>query len=283
MLDCNADLGEGAIWDSSAGVLYWVDIDRREVHIFDPGTGKDRSFDVGQSVGTVVKRRSGGLMLAVRDGFGSLDPKTGKFELVAAPEGHKPEHRFNDGKCDPQGRFWAGTMEAGDEKGALFRLDPGGNVRRMLPGVSVSNGIVWSLDKKTMYYIDTATGKVEAFDYDDKSGNISGRRAVVAVPADLGHPDGMTIDAEGMLWVAHWDGFCVCRWDSASGKLIRRVKLPTARITSCAFGGPNLDQLYITSARTGIDGEALSSQHGAGGLWRINPGVKGMPAFEFAG
>jgi sugar lactone lactonase YvrE len=282
-LDARSVLGESAIWDDKKQVLYWVDIDPGLVHIYDPATRKDRALHVGQPVGTVVPRASGGLMLAVRDGFMSLDLETGKTAIVAVPLGHNPENRFNDGKCDPAGRFWAGTVETPSRKGALFRLDRDLSVHQMVDGIGLSNGLAWSLDKKTMYYIDSMTMKIDAFDYDLMSGAISNRRMIVSVPEEHGLPDGMTIDAEGKLWVAHWDGWCVCRWDPATGRLIQKVQLPVARPTSCALGGPTLGALYITSATTELDAAALAKQPGAGGLFRFDPGVRGLPAFSFMG
>jgi sugar lactone lactonase YvrE len=283
VLDAHAVCGEGAIWDEKNRKLYWVDIDVGLVHIYDPATSTDRSINVGQPVGTVVLRESGGLMLAVRDGFMSLDERTGKTALLAVPEGHNAENRFNDGKCDPAGRFWAGTMETPTRKGNLFRLDKDLSVHRMLDNIGCSNGIVWSGDKKTMYYIDTPTMKIDAFDYEFETGTISNRRAVVLVAEEHGGPDGMAIDAEGKLWVAHWDGWCVCRWDPATGNLIQKVRLPVSRPTSCAFGGQSLDTLYVTSASAELDAVALAKQPKAGALFQFNPRVRGVPSFSFAG
>ena len=222
-------------------------------------------------------------MLAVRDGFMSLNLETGKSSLVATPQNHNPDNRFNDGKCDPAGRFWAGTMETPTQKGALFRLDRDLSVRRMLGGVGCSNGIAWSFDNKTMYYIDTNTSKIDAFQYDITTGEISNRRTAVAIPESLGSPDGMTMDAKGNLWVAHWDGWCVCCWDPNTGHLTRKVALPVSRPTSCAFGGPGFATLYITSAAFGLDPTALKNQPGAGGIFCFDPGVPGRPAMSFEG
>jgi len=260
-----------------------VDVDAGLVHVYDPVTGRDRSMSVGQPVGTVVPRASGGLMLAARDGFMSLDEKTGETRLLAVPEGHNPENRFNDGKCDPAGCFWAGTMQTPARKGALFRLDGNLSVHRMLDNIGESNGIVWSLDKKTMYYIDSATTKIDAFDYNLTTGAISNRRVAVSVAEEHGHPDGMTIDAEGKLWVAHWGGWCICRWDPDTGNLIQKIRLPVARPTSCAFGDQNLDTLYVTSASTKLDAAALAKQPMAGGVFQFKPNTHGVPAFSFAG
>lgn len=282
-LDAHSVLGEGAIWDAEQQVLYWVDIDPGLVHIYDPVTRKDRSLSVGQPVGTVVKRKSGGLMLAVRNGFMSLDVKTGTTSLIATPQDHSPDNRFNDGKCDPAGRFWAGTMETPSRKGALFRLDTDLSVHKMLDNVGCSNGIVWSFDKKTMYYIDSNTRKIDAFGYDDATGAISNRHTIVTVQESYGSPDGMTMDADQKLWVAHWDGGCVCRWDPSTGQLLQKIQLPVSRPTSCAFGGPNLDILYITSASTELEPAALAQQPEAGGLFSFRPGVRGLPALSFRG
>jgi len=286
VLDAKATLGEGAIWHKQTSLLYWVDIEGCKLHVFDEETGEDRALDTGQPVGTVVPRRSSGVALALHHGFAHMDLVTGRISMIADPEAGLP-NRFNDGKCDPAGRFWAGTMpyETGAKKegGALWCLFPDGHVEKRIGGISCSNGIAWSLDRKTMYYIDTPTQEVWAYDYHDATGAIANRRVVVRVPREEGHPDGMTIDAEGMLWVAHWDGWQVIRWNPITGKKIASVRLPVARVTSCAFGGEALETLYITSARTGLDGAALSKQPHAGGLFRARPGARGVPAFEFGG
>jgi sugar lactone lactonase YvrE len=284
LLDAKAVLGEGAIWHAQSQKLYWVDILNSLVHIYDPATSKDRAVNVGEHVGTVVVRKSGGLMLAVQSGFASFDLKTEKLTLVAQPEKDKTL-RFNDGKCDPKGRFWAGSYSYQNtpEAGTLYRLDTDLKAHAMVKGVSCSNGIIWSADKKTMYFIDTPTFRVDAFDYDDATGGISNRRQAVRCEKSDGYPDGMAIDAEGKLWIAHWGGNSVKRWDPVSGKMMRKIDIPATQVTSCAFGGPNLDQLYVTSATTGMDAATLAKYPLAGGLFRVDPGVRGVPSFEFAG
>lgn len=285
-LDAKALLGEGPIWDARRQALYWVDIPAGKVHIFDPATGRDRSLDVGQPVGTIVPRRSGGAMVALRDGFAALDLETGALTMIADPEADQPLNRFNDGKCDPAGRFWAGTMRQAEDragKGSLYRLDPDLSVHKMWSNVTVSNGIAWSLDARTMYYIDTPTRMVVAFEYDLATGAIANPRPVIHTPDGPGSPDGMTIDAEGMLWVAYWDGWRVVRWNPATAEALAVIEMPVQRPTAAWFGGPNLDELYITSARTGLSEEALAQQPHAGSLFVARPGVRGLPAFEFAG
>ena len=281
LVDAHALVGEGPIWDETKGVLYWVDILSSMVYEYNPATGENRGYDVGQHVGTVVPRTSGGLMLAVYDGFAAFDPATGQLTLLDDPEADLPQNRFNDGKCDPAGRFWAGTMAYTDQgtQGSLYRMDADLSVHKMLGDIGISNGIVWSLDNTTMYYIDSMANTVRAFDYDLATGNISKERVVIRTDG-MGLPDGMAIDAEGMLWVAHFGGSCVRRWNPHTGKVISTIEMPASQITACAFGGADYGTLYITSAATGLD---LAREPQAGGLFMVNPGVKGVPTFAFAG
>ncbi|MEP7355756.1 MAG: SMP-30/gluconolactonase/LRE family protein [Anaerolineales bacterium] len=287
ILDAKSLHGEGPIWHAPSQRLYWVNISQGEVHVFDPRTGADRTIQVGQPVGTVVARRSGGLMVAVKRGFASLDLETEALTLVGDPALDLRENRFNDGKCDPAGRFWAGTMTENSPTihgaGSLYCLDVNHTVTRRLTGVSISNGLAWSQDKRTMYFIDSLAHSVDAFDYDDATGAIGNRRVAITIAADQGIPDGMTMDAEGMLWVAQWGGSRVCRWDPADGRLLETIKVPASQASACAFGGPNLDELYITSARIGLDEAALAGQPHAGGIFMVKPGVRGLEAFEYAG
>jgi sugar lactone lactonase YvrE len=224
-------------------------------------------------------------MVAVHHGFASLDLETEQMVIVADPEHDRPENRFNDGKCDPAGRFWAGTLSLEGKRGTcnLWRLDADLSTHKMLEGVSVSNGIVWTADRRTMYYVDTPTRRVDCFDYDHDTGEIDNRRVAVRIPEGMGFPDGMTIDSEGMLWVCLWQGSKVSRWDPKTGELLQTVDLPASNVTSCAFGGGKLNQLYITTARSGLGTKQLESEPLAGGLFRADVGVSGVPAFEFAG
>lgn len=285
VLDAGALLGEGPCWDARSQQLFWVDIEGFELHITDPAIRLDRVIDVGQHVGAVAIRKSGGVMLALREGFAHLDLEIEALTIIHDPERHLPENRFNDGKCDPAGRFWAGTMalSAAPGCGSLYCLDTDLTVHHRMAEVSISNGMAWSLDERTMYYIDSLAHSVSAFDYDKATGEIAHRRDVIHIPHEMGTPDGMTIDIEGMLWVALWDGSRVCRWNPQTGELLETVVLPVTRPTSCAFGGPDLDILYITSASTRLDEKTLASQPLAGGLFMCHPGVRGLPAGEFAG
>lgn len=290
VLDVKADLGEGPIWHAQKQLLYWVNIFAGEVHIYDPATDTDRVVNAGQSVGTVVPRatRPGAenqVMVALHHGFASLDLDTGTVNILHDPEAHVPSNRFNDGKCDPAGRFWAGTMslEESGAVGSLYMMDTDHSVHKKLEGVTISNGIVWSHDHKTMYFIDTPTGTVDAFDYDLATGDIANRRSVITIPDEDGWPDGMTIDAEGMLWVAHWGGYRVTRWNPETGAALQTVRVPAPNTSACAFGGPNLDRLYITTARHNVDAATLDDYPLTGGLFVADVGLQGVEAFEFRG
>lgn len=286
VLDAKAELGEGALWDHQAQRLYWVDIVRGEVHRYDPAAGDDRCFNVGQMVGTVVARARGGLMLAVEQGFASFDPATGALDIVAAPEAGKPGMRFNDGKCDPAGRFWAGSMGRDamvPGAGTLYCLDANHRAWPRVTGATCPNGIAWSRDLTTMYWVDSGGQTIDAFDYDHATGEVSNRRVACTLPVDFGLPDGMTLDADGNLWVAGWGHGKLSCWDPRTGACLRVVEVPASLVTSCAFGGPDLEALYITTAWTGLDEATRAREPLAGGLFVLRPGVKGLPAPAYAG
>lgn len=285
VLDAKAILGEGPSWDAEKKVLYWVDILEGKIHRFDPAKGIDDEYVIGQYVGAVVPDTQGRMVLAAQHGFYRFHPETSELKALDDPEAGLPGNRFNDGKCDIKGRFWAGTMSMSDEPGvgALYCLDTNKRVERIVSGVTTSNGITWSPDHTSMYYIDSPTKRVVQYDFDPDSGRISGGRTVVVIPEGEGFPDGMTTDNEGMLWVAQWDGWCVSRWNPATGERLAKVDVPAARVTSCVFGGDGLDELYITSARTGISDAELQRQPLAGGVFRYKPGVAGMASYPFEG
>ncbi|MBA3973776.1 MAG: hypothetical protein C0504_06100 [Candidatus Solibacter sp.] len=282
-LDIKADLGEGPVWDDRTRHLVWVDIMAGRVNLFDPLTGSNHVFETGTPVGAATLCESGALLLAIQDGFAQLDPATGAVAPFAGFPDASPDVRMNDAKCDPQGRLWAGTMafDMHPAGGALYRLDPDSSIAAILPSVTISNGIDWSLDGLTMYYVDTPTLRVDCFDFHPASGAISNRRPFVEIEQPGAYPDGLTIDAQGNLWLALWGGWGVGCY-SPQGELIAKVDVPASQTTSCAFGGENLDDLYITSARTGLSAGDLAQQPLAGSLFRVRPGVKGRPANRFA-
>ncbi len=285
LLDARARLGEGPAWDAHAGLLYWVDILSGRVHIYNPWDKTDRFLEAGEMVGCLAPMRSGSFILGAQNGFATLDPVTGKLTHLHNPEAHLPGNRFNDGKCDPAGRFLAGSMDMNekDPTGALYAYTPGGAVCTLLRGVRISNGLAWSPDFRTLYHIDTPTSKVMAYDYDLENGAIANPRVAVRVPQALGWPDGMTSDLNGMLWVSMWGGAAVTRWDPHTGNLLAKYPIPARQVTSCVFGGPGMDELFVTSARVGLGTSNLTAYPYSGGLFRLMVGVTGMPTFVFDG
>lgn len=289
ILDARADLGEGPAWDASRGLLYWVDIHTGRLHTFDPSEEIDRWVHVGESLGCLAPRPVSlqtpgiSLVIALNRGFMTFNLPSEQLVFLANPEPHLTRNRFNDGKCDPAGRFLAGTMDDAEKEasGSLYSYSPDGTLKTLLTGVRISNGLTWSPDYQTFYYIDTPTCLVTAFDYDLGTGNIANPRPVVNVPPKLGWPDGMTSDAEGMLWVAMWGGAKLTRWNPATGQLLEAIPVPAMNVTSCVFGGPDLTDLYITSARKRMSAEQLAKYPLSGGLFRIRTKMRGMPTFEF--
>lgn len=286
VVDSKSDLGEGPVWSHERQRLYWVDIDKGLVHSYDPVRNENRTWDVGLKVGAVVPRKEsagGGLVLATEKGFVGFSGERESLEYIADPEADNQDTRFNDGKCDPAGRFWAGTMSYSRTRGAanLWCLETDGTVTKRVTGVTVSNGITWSLDEKKMYYIDSNEFAVVAFEYDRQSGSIAHPQPAVVVPQELGKPDGMCIDSEGMLWIALFRGGAITRWNPADGNLIELIKMPALHVTACAFGGKDLKTLFVTSARAPVDEQQLSTYPQTGGLFALQPGVSGAPFFEY--
>lgn len=285
VVDIRAKIGEGPCWDTENNLLYWVDIMENKIHIHNPKTNENRMIQADQHVGAVVLRQSGGAALAMEHGFYTLDLQTEQFAFIADPETELPNNRFNDGKCDAAGRFWAGTMNYNgvDKSGFLYCLETDHTIRKVVDGVAISNGLGWSLDHKIMYYIDSPTKQVAAYDYDLITAEISNRRIVVIIPEGEGLPDGMAMDAEGMMWVAQWGGYQVSRWNPHTGKQIDKIILPVSQVSSCAFGGEHMDILYITTASIGLNVQSLLTEPLAGSLFSIKTKVKGAPTYKFDG
>ncbi|MEQ9030200.1 MAG: SMP-30/gluconolactonase/LRE family protein, partial [Aggregatilineales bacterium] len=255
IIKTRCELGEGPLWDEREQCFYWVDILPGKIHRYDPAGGDHQVYDVGEMIGTIGLRENGGLVVAVRSGFAYFDISTETLTPITDPEADKPDNRFNDGKPSPDGGFFAGTMavSGAEGAGALYYLSQAGDVKKVVDNVSISNGIAWSIDLKTMYYIDSTPKKVYAFDYDASNGEVSNQRLCIQVAEELGSPDGMCIDTEGKLWIAHFGGGCVRRWDPETGAILETVSVPTQKVTCAVFGGANMDTLYITTAAMGTD------------------------------
>lgn len=280
--DAQAALGEGPLWSAKEQALYWVDILNHRLHRYGPQQQKS-TWQFDEEISAVAERADHvGLIVTLRHGFAYFDPATEKLERLLDVEAELPSNRFNDGKCDSAGRFWAGTMDFGCRQptGSLYRLSPDLGIKKIDSGYPITNGPAWSLDQKIMYYNDTANRRTYAFDFDVDSGEATGKRVFLEYSADEGTPDGMTTDAEGGLWIAHWGVGSLTRRD-AIGQVLQTVELPCSQITSCAFGGPDLTTLFITSAATGMSGQQLQREPLAGSLFAIEMEIPGMPAGVF--
>jgi sugar lactone lactonase YvrE len=284
VLDAQAGLAEGPHWWAEKGIFLWVDIEASRVGLFDPVARSNRFLDLPSHVGAVVPTTTGDLVAATAKGFVRLDPQSGVLTALCDPEPGRSEHRFNDGKCDPWGRFWAGTMayDFSPGAGSLWRLNNDFSCSLQWQELTISNGLAWSLDRRFLYLIDSPTLTVMAFPL-TSTGSLAGHpTACITIPAEWDAlPDGMCIDAEGKLWIALFGGGAVTRWDPLDGRLMQTVELPCRQVTSCCFGGPDLDQLLITTARRGLDAQALGEQPLAGGLFQLSLGMKGCRSEMF--
>ncbi len=274
------ELGEGPHWDAATGELLRVDITRGRVHRLDPGSGRASSTELGDLVGFAIPRASGGLVVGLRRAVVLLDPDGARRTLVAL-EPDLPDNRLNDAKCDPVGRLWAGTMAMGESQpdGALYRIEADGTTERVVSGLTISNGLDWSPDATLLYLNDTPTRQIDVFDHDPSTGAVTGRRPFARID---GSPDGLTVDAEGGVWVALFGGSQVRRY-SPDGSLDVVVPLPVTNVTSLTFGGPDYTDLFVTTARHHLDAVKLGAQPLAGAVFVLRPGVRGRPAGRFAG
>jgi sugar lactone lactonase YvrE len=292
LYDLKAHLGEGPVWDARTETLYSLDILEKRIY-----ANADVLVELDEFVGCMAPCQSGGFIFTKRVSFWTLDqsqpfdaaqdkgmPASVQPTLIQALSNESSNNRFNDGKCDPRGRFIAGTMDLNesDPTGSLYSFD-GKFAAKLLGNVTISNGMAWSPDYKTFYYIDTPTREVRAFDYDLESGAIANPRKVIYVPESLGWPDGMTSDVQGNLWVAMWGGAKLTKWNPNTGELLENIPVPAKNVSSCVFGSKNMNELYITSARKGLDEATLKQYPLTGGVFRSQTQVEGMPTFAFAG
>ncbi|KAI1899544.1 hypothetical protein AGOR_G00062880 [Albula goreensis] len=284
-------IGEGPVWEERDGTLLFVDISGKRINRWNPETNQTQIMKTEKFVGAVVPRKSGGYIMAEGTRFAAVDWEKQTTTTIAHVDSDRANNRFNDGKVDPMGRFFAGTMAMEVQpavlerkQGSFYSLNLDHTVVKHFDQVDISNGLDWSLDHKILYYIDSLSYMVEAFDYDIQTGKICNRRKVYSLEKGEGIPDGMCIDIEGKLWVACYNGARVLRIDPHTGKRMDTVMLPVDKTTSCCFGGKDYSELYVTSAYQGMDQEDLARQSEAGCLFRVTGlGVKGIPPNSFAG
>jgi sugar lactone lactonase YvrE len=279
LYDIKATLGEGPVWDAGTQTLYWIDILNKRIY-----ANKNIFLEADETIGCLSLRKDGGLIFTKRASIWTCESDSSQLTLLSHLADEPANNRFNDGKCDPRGRFLAGTMDMSetDPIGSLYSFD-GISAKKIYKNVTISNGLTWSPDHKTLYYIDTPTHEVKAFDYDLETGTIANMRVVVTTSESLGHPDGMTSDMQGNLWIAMWGGAKVTKWDPNTGHLLEQIPIPAKNVSSCVFGGKNMNELYLTSARIGLDEDALKQYPLTGGVFRLETNVEGMPLFEFGG
>ncbi len=279
-----AILGEGPCWHAEEQVLYWVDILGRRLHRHDPGESDTASWDLPEMAGTVAPRRSGGLILGLHNDVASFDPATGNLKSLVTVDPN-PKTRLNDGKCDPRGRFWVGSMDLEEKEaiGGLYCMDASGRIEQWADGIGVSNGMTWSPDERRMYYIDSPTRRVDVFDMDPESGRIGNRRPLVEFSEDEGFPDGMTSDAEGNLWIAHWGGARLTKRHPQTGECLATLNTKAFQTSACCFGGSELRDLYVTTARVDLSPEQQAEYTDSGHLLHYPVDQTGSPTYAFAG
>lgn len=275
-------VGEGPVWLPGEGVLLWLDIKGQRLFRHDPSTGAARSWSLPDRVGAVIPRAQGGYVLLAKTGVFTADAPFEKLTQACHPDGDLPDNRFNDAKCDPSGRLWAGSMDDNETlaSGRLYRFDSLASPVRVRSDVNLSNGLGWSPDGRLMYFVETLRRVIWVHDYDLASGEARNARVFVTVPDADGYADGMCVDSDGCIWLAHWGGARVTRL-TPQGKVDRVVSLPVPQVASCAFGGAALDTLYVTTAAAGMDARALGEAPLSGSLFAFKPGVKGLPVAAF--
>jgi L-arabinonolactonase len=285
VLDIKATLGEGAMWDDRDQALWWVDIEAPALHRFDPASGQDRAWPMPSKIGCFAIRERGGLVVGLVDGFHFFDPETGAFQAVADPEPDKPGNRMNDGTTDPRGRFVAGTMPMGDRKpvAGFYRLNTDLSVDTLFTGLIVTNGSAFSPDGRIFYFSDSQADvrTIWYCDYDPDSGRVSNRRVFFDTHGMPGRPDGGAVDADGCYWMAGVGGWQLVRF-TPRAEIDMVIDMPVERPTKLAFGGPDLDTIYVTSMREGL-AKPVEQQPQAGGIFALHvPGVQGVPTWRFA-
>lgn len=284
VLDAQARLGECPRWDETTQTLYWVDIKSHQLHSFVPSTGTTKTLQLTEEIGCFAVRERGGFVAGLRSGLVFIDSMAGGLTPIGDPEADYPQNRFNDGRCDSQGRFWAGTLNETkkDYNGTLYKLDTDGTITAMTGGYLTSNGLAFSTDDTTLYFADTPRHVVYAFDYDSAAGTIANQRPLIGFPAGGGRPDGAAVDADGYYWSAQYNGGCVHRI-SPAGDIVETLTVPAKHCTMVAFGGPDLTTLYITTARDNLSAEEITQHPYSGGIFAVQLNVAGTIEPKFKG
>ena len=280
VLTARARLGEGPLWDEVQGVLYWVDIYNHWVHRFDPSTGSDERIDVGDTVGAIALTNTNQMLLAQRHQLAFLNLNSREITPIAPIEQDLPNNRFNDGKCDAAGRFWFGSMSTQDQGGNLYCYDVDGHLSQRETHLTVSNGLGWSPDNRTFYLTDSPKQCIYAYDFDLESSQIDNRRVLIDLTDETFFPDGLTIDQDGCIWSAMWNGWCVVRFDP-EGREMGRLQVPVQRPTSCTFGGSELSLLFITTASVGLSEGEIQQSFYSGDLFCVETDTAGLPCYRF--
>jgi len=283
LLDAKASLGEGPVWDWKKQLLFWVDIEGCILHSYNPVNGENQRWPFDEMIGAAVPTKAGHLLLALESGLASLNLEEGQLRWHHVLENNDPGMRYNDGKVGPNGDFWIGSMhkQFHHKTGNLYRVASDFRTVIQIPKTTISNGMAWTSDHKKFYFIDSPTHQICSYDFDKVTGRISNKKVAVKVPEDFGDPDGMCIDADDMLWVAHWGGSCVRKWNPDTAQVLEQIDVSAPQVTSCCFGGEDLKTLYITTARSGLNDAQLKKFPGSGGLFKYQPGVSGTQITYF--
>ncbi len=283
VFDAKATLGEGPVWDGCRQMLFWVDIEGKILHLYDPSTSEKKRWPFDEMPGAAVPKEDGNILLALEKGLATFNFETETLARHPVLENTDPMMRYNDGKVGPNGHFYIGSMhkEFKPGSGNLYRISKDFTCDVQVTNTTISNGMAWSADHKTLYYIDSPTYTVFSFDFEIRTGLLSNKNALIKVPESYGSPDGMCIDSENMLWVAHWGGHCIRRWNPHTGAILETIEVDAPQVTSCCFGGKDLKTLYITTARSGLSPEELKEFPLSGGLFAYESNIKGTPINYF--
>ena len=275
--DTKCRLAEGIFWHPIQHKLYWIDIEGKRIHRCNENASAHETCSVPEKIGTIAPMKNGNLLAALASGIAEVNFNEETCDYKVKIDENNPQTRFNDGKCDTKGRFWAGTMDVEVEEsiGSLYRIDSDYSYTSHVKNVGVSNGLVWSLEDQFFYYIDSPKGTITRYNFNSLSGEISNPEILLKIPKSDGSPDGMTIDNEGNLWVALWDGYKLIRVHPETGKITDQIKLPVPRVSCCTFGGKDLNTLFITTARDGLSEDQLRKYPLSGSIFRIDLDIKG--------